>query len=101
MSSFLLVVVLADIPDSGEALPHRFQHSNSSQQHYADTWVVHIPAGRARAQEIAERAGFRLLGQVVHSALMHATLLRSKTDCRQPLCLGCNFRASLPLEAHL
>lgn len=35
-----------------------------SEKQYTDTWVLHVPAGEARAKEIAESAGFTLLRQV-------------------------------------
>ena len=31
---------------------------------YSDSWVIHVPKGHHRAQEIAEAAGFTLLRQV-------------------------------------
>jgi hypothetical protein len=46
-----------DPPAIGSAAP-------SEEPEYSDSWMIHVPAGEARAREIAEAAGFRWIRQV-------------------------------------
>ncbi len=75
LASLLFICCHADIDelDQQSYESHRFRryseaHNEEEQQdrrpEYADTWVIHVPAGKEVAEQIAKDAGFRFLGQV-------------------------------------
>ena len=43
---------------------HNDEFERDRRPKYADTWVLHVPAGKEVAEQIAKDAGFKFLGQV-------------------------------------